>query len=389
MELGKRHHPSDNEGMFEGRRQWYLYWGAWGLLSVYYFSWDVFWYFQSPSNTLSIRSILILAAMNLAQNAAWALIGLVLLALVRRFPIESFSWRAWKALCIHLVSGLVLTVVGLLASFFIALATDGRLPVASEFLWRGFRNFFFRYFHTNYLIMLVLVGAYHMVLVYRRYRKREVEAAQLEKGFVEAQNQALRMQLQPHFLFNTLNSISALVHLNPDTADQMITKLADLLRISLEQSGQQEVPLSMETLYLERYLAIERIRFQDRLTVAFDIPESLRRARVPSFVLQPLVENAIKHGVNARSTGGHIAVRARAQDGQLCLEVEDDGPGFITPTRPGGGIGTANTRRRLQLLYGEKQSFELQSIPGKGTLARVCLPLTISDSGPLPQEAIA
>ncbi len=375
--------------MFEGRRQWYVYWGAWGLLSVYYLTWDLVWFFQNPSNVLSIKSIAVLAGMNLTQNAAWALIGLALFALVRKFPIETLSWRAWRAIAIQLFSVLFLTVVGLVASFFIYLAVEGRLPIPMEFLWRGLRNFFYRYFHTNYLIMLVLVGAYHMVLVYRRYRKREVEAAQLEKGFVEAQNQALRMQLQPHFLFNTLNSISALVHLNPDTADQMITKLADLLRISLEQSGQQEVPLSMETLYLERYLAIERIRFQDRLTVAFDIPEGLRRARVPSFVLQPLVENSIKHGVNARASGGHIDVRARMEGELLCLEVEDDGPGFVTPTRPGGGIGTANTRKRLQLLYGEKQSFELQSIPGKGTLARICLPLTISDSGPLPQEAIA
>jgi sensor histidine kinase YesM len=375
--------------MFEDRRQWYWYWGAWGLLAIYYLSWDLVWSSLNPANSPSFRTVVVLTVMNVAQNASWALIGLVVLALAKRFPIESFSWRSWKVLGIHLVSSLALTVVGLAASFLIALGTEGRLTSAWEFLWKGFRVFFFRYFHTNYLIMLVLLSAYHMVLVYRRYRKREVEAAQLEKGFVEAQNQALRMQLQPHFLFNTLNSISALVHLNPDTADQMITKLADLLRISLEQSGQQEVSLAQETMYLERYLAIERIRFQDRLTVGFDIPEELRRARVPSFVLQPLVENAIKHGVNARSTGGHIEVRAREVEGALWLEVEDDGPGFATPTRPGGGIGTSNTRRRLQLLYGDKQSFELQSIPGKGTLARVRLPLNLADSGPFPQEAIA
>lgn len=370
--------------MFEQRRQWYWYWGAWGLLSIYYLSWDLLWVSREPDPVFTLDRVLRLTLLNVAQNVSWALIGLVVMELVRRFPIERLDPRGWRAISFHLFSTFMLTVVGLVVSFLLARLVSGSLILPRDILLKALRRFFFAYFHTNYLIMLVLVSVYHLILVYRRSRQREVEAAQLEKGFVEAQNQALRMQLQPHFLFNTLNSISALVHLNPDTADQMITRLGDLLRISLEQSGQQEVSLAQETLYLDRYLAIERIRFQDRLTVGFDIPEELQRARVPSFVLQPLVENAIKHGVNSRATGGHIQVRARVEDDRLCLEVEDDGPGFVTPTRPGGGIGTSNTRKRLQLLYADRQSFELQSIPGKGTLARVRLPLAYS---PEPLEA--
>ncbi len=377
--------------MFEDRRQVWWYWGAWGLLAVYNTTWD-----------LALRSTrwsgwFMLLQMNIAQILVWATLGFGLLAVARRFPIESLewtNWRSWRVLGIHFGASFLATLAGLLGTFLVAIAFS-RLERGTFFewnvletvrnyrFWLGYEDFLKRYFHTNFLVMLALLSAYHMVMAHRRYKKREVEAAQLEKAFMQAQNQALRMQLQPHFLFNTLNSIAALVHIDPDLADRMIARLGDLLRLSLDQSGQQEVTLAQEAQFLDRYLAIERLRFQDRLTIGITIPEDLAQARVPSFVLQPLVENAIKHGVGASATGGHIAVRARVEEGMLCLEVEDDGPGFVTTPRPGHGIGTGNTRQRLNLLYGEQQSFELLSIPGKGTLARVRLPLSFSspDSG--------
>ncbi len=380
--------------MFEDRRQWWWYWGAWGLLAVYNTTWDLA---LRTSKTNWWSDWFMLLQMNVAQILVWALLGFGLLAVARRFPIERFewvNWRSWRVLGIHFGASFLATLAGLLGTFLVAIAFS-RLERGSFLewnilvslqeprFWRSYENFLMRYFHTNFLVMLALLSAYHMVMAHRRYKKREVEAAQLEKAFMQAQNQALRMQLQPHFLFNTLNSISALVHIDPDMADRMIARLGDLLRLSLDQSGQQEVTLAQEAQFLERYLAIERLRFQDRLTIGIEIPEELTRCRVPSFVLQPLVENAIKHGVGASASGGHIGVRARTEDGMLCLEVEDDGPGFVTSPRPGHGIGTGNTRQRLQLLYGEAQSFELLSIPGKGTLARVRLPLTFSspDSG--------
>ncbi len=380
--------------MFEERRQWGWYWGAWGLLALYNTTWD-----------LAMRGTrwadwFVLLEMNVAQILVWALLGFGLLALARRFPVEGFHWRNWRVLGIHLGSCLLATLTGLLLIFLVAMAfyrlergtlLDWRIQESfrNPRFWVNYKDFLFRYFHSYYLVTLALVSAYHMVMAHRRFKRRELEAAQLEKAFVQAQNQALRMQMQPHFLFNTLNSISALIHLDPETADRMIARLGDLLRLSLEQSGQQEVTLSQEAQFLERYLAIERIRFQDRLTIGLQIPEDLKAARVPSFVLQPLVENAIKHGVGASAEGGHIAVRARRDDGMLCLEVQDDGPGFVTTPRLGHGIGTANTRQRLQLLYGDQQSFELLSIPGKGTLARVRLPLSFTSADSGEMEVVA
>ena len=375
--------------MFEDRRQWWWYWGAWGLLAIYNTTWDLA---LRTSKTNWWSDWFMLLQMNVAQILVWALLGFGLLAVARRFPIEGFewaNWRSWRVLSLHFGASFMATLAGLFGTFLVAIAFS-RLERGTFYewnlleslrtprFWLGYEDFLKRYFHTNFLVMLALLGAYHMVLAHRRYKRREVEAAQLEKAFMQAQNQALRMQLQPHFLFNTLNSIAALVHIDPDMADRMIARLGDLLRLSLDQSGQQEVTLAQEAQFLERYLAIERLRFQDRLTIGIEIPEELTRCKVPSFVLQPLVENAIKHGVGASATGGHIAVRARTEEGMLCLEVEDDGPGFVTSPRPGHGIGTGNTRQRLQLLYGEAQSFELLSIPGKGTLARVRLPLSFS-----------
>ena len=388
---------ADNQGMFEERRQWGWYWGAWGLLALYNTTWD-----------LALRSSrwsdwFLLLQMNVAQILVWALLGFGLLALAQRFPVEGLnwrSWRSWRVVAIHLGSCFVATLVGLFLTYLVAMLffrlergtlLDWRLQESfrNPQFWANFKGFLYRYFHSNYLVTLALVSAYHMVMAHRRYKKREVEAAQLERAFMHAQNQALRMQLQPHFLFNTLNSISALIHLDPETADRMIARLGDLLRLSLDQSGQQEVTLAQEAQFLERYLAIERIRFQDRLTIGLQIPEDLKAARVPSFVLQPLVENAIKHGVGASADGGHIAVRARKEEGMLCLEVQDDGPGFVTNPRPGHGIGTGNTRQRLQLLYGDRQSFELLSIPGKGTLARVRLPLSFTQPESGENEVVA
>ncbi len=211
---------------------------------------------------------------------------------------------------------------------------------------------------------------------YRRYREREVQTAQLQRELVEARLEALRMQLNPHFLFNTLHTVSALIHEKPDVADRMVARLSELLRLSLDQSKPQEVPLSEELDFLDRYLDIEQTRFADRLKVEKQVEAGVQDALVPYLILQPLVENAIRHGIEPREDLGHLTIRARRSDGMLELRVSDNGAGLAAdgaaPARE--GIGLSNTRSRLRHLYGDNFKLELVNGTGGGLEARLDLP---------------
>ena len=232
--------------------------------------------------------------------------------------------------------------------------------------------FFWMYAHLNLLLMLVVLGAYHGWRLRQRVRERELEAAHLKSRLTEAQNQALRMQIQPHFLFNTLHSISALLHSEPAAADRMLSRLADLLRMTLDLGSRQEITLRQELGYIENYLAIEAIRFDEQLRVNYAIqPESLE-ARVPAFLLQPLVENAVKHGFSSQSRKCTLEVRASRVEEWLELVVEDDGIGYEGGGRQ--GTGTTNTAARLQLLYRDRHRFTLTGEAGKGTVACIRIP---------------
>jgi two-component system LytT family sensor kinase len=209
---------------------------------------------------------------------------------------------------------------------------------------------------------------------YSKYRERELSAAELEKQLAEARLQALQMQLNPHFLFNSLHSISALMHQDVEGADGMIARLSDLLRAALESSDTQEVTLREELDLLKRYLAIEQIRFGDRLNVNIAAPPELLDAEVPNLILQPLVENAIRHGVEPRATPGRIELRAQRSNNALVLEVSDNGPGLPSSQPMDEGVGLSNTRTRLRTLYGEAHSFELRQSPEGGLLVRLTIP---------------
>jgi signal transduction histidine kinase len=317
-----------------------------------------------------------LLPLNLLQNSIWGLLGLVVLYLARRFPIEDVSSRAWRAWMLHGAASLVVTAVGLLLIYlanFPFMEEKGRAEFLAHFA-KGVLRFFRNYFQMSLFTMWGVLAAFHVVRAHRLMRERELEATQLESRLAQAQNQALRMQLQPHFLFNTLNSISALIHSDGEAADQMLTRLADLLRMTLDGGSTQEVPLRQELAFCEGYLAIEHIRFQDRLKVRFEIPPDCMEARVPSFLLQPLVENAIKHGVSGLARASTIEVRARRDGEWLELEVKDDGKGFEKGRE---GIGTTNTTHRLRLLYKERQKFTLLSEPGNGTTALIRIPWSV------------
>jgi two-component system LytT family sensor kinase len=199
--------------------------------------------------------------------------------------------------------------------------------------------------------------------------------------------QALKMQLHPHFLFNALHSISALVHSDPDAADKMIARLGDFLRLTLDSAAAQEVPLRQELEFLNCYLDIERTRFRDRLTTEIHADPQVLDCRVPNLILQPIVENAIRHGVSQRAAHGHVEVRAARAGQALRLEVRDNGRGLPEGADAGrakqGGVGLANTRARLQQLYGGDYRFELQNAPAGGAVVTLELPL----HGSAPPEA--
>jgi len=243
------------------------------------------------------------------------------------------------------------------------------------------------FYETTWFYMMCALGCVSFAaggfLLYRRDRNRELMASQLESKLAQAQLQVLEMQLQPHFLFNTLNGIMVLIRENPEKAGKMIARLSELLRMTLERRGVQEVPLQKELEFVERYLQIEMIRFEDRLTVHQEISNALRDALVPNMVLQPLVENAIRHGVAKRRGQARIEISATRQNGSITLSVRDNGTGLSPSARQEikEGIGLSNIRARLQQLYGAAQEFELTSPQGGGVDARLTIPLRLSQEG--------
>jgi LytS/YehU family sensor histidine kinase len=215
------------------------------------------------------------------------------------------------------------------------------------------------------------------VLYYRRYREREQAAEQLARGLSEARLQALKMQLQPHFLFNTLNAISALIPDEAKPARRMIARLGDLLRVTLEHEETQEVTLREELAFLEPYLEIEQARLEDRLTVVMNIAPETLDALVPHLMLQPLVENAIRHGIAARIEPGRVEISSsREPADRLQLEIRDDGRGLngdggVSSRR---GVGLTNIRSRLEQLYGGGHHFKLENQAAGGVLVQINLP---------------
>ena len=226
---------------------------------------------------------------------------------------------------------------------------------------------------VNLPVYAGFVLAWYAVTFYRESRDRQMKAVELESLLRQAQLEALRSQLNPHFLFNALHSIAELVHQDPKLAEQLIVRLGELLRQALETTRQPELTLSEELEFIRGYLDIEQMRLGDRLRVNWEVEPDALQARVPSLVLQPLVENAIQHGIAATAAPGTLTLRARRQDGFLHVDIADSGPGLASPDLRPQGIGIANTRARLQRLYGERHGFELQH--GSGLTVKLRIPL--------------
>ena len=232
------------------------------------------------------------------------------------------------------------------------------------------------------LVYWSLVGVCQAITNFRSSQERERRAAELEARLTSAKLQALRMQINPHFLFNTLNSIAALVYVNPRAADEMLGDLSELLRRSLDSMEEQEVPLAQELEFIGAYISIEQKRFGERLRVEQSVPDELRKALVPALILQPLVENAIRHGIEPRRGPGLISIEAKQEDNHLHLIVRDNGRGLPGADLNGSarhGVGLANTRARLQGLYGQDQSFSFGRAEPQGCRVEIHLPFHVSN----------
>ena len=291
----------------------------------------------------------------------WAPFAPIAIVLARRFPI--LLPGAARSLAVHALAAAAIVPAKLWADA-AARAVVLHRPLR---LWPADA-------HTALLTYAALVAAVHVIELRRKARERELRASQLESRLAQARVQILERQLQPHFLFNTLHAVSALVHEDPARADRMIGQLGDLLRLALQSEGRQEVPLRDELQFLERYVAIERTRFADRLTVEFQVDRSVLAARLPSLVLQPLVENAIRHGIAPRPAPGRIVLTAARDRGDLRVEVTDDGLGLRGPVREGVGLG--NARARLEHLYGPGDHLTLDPAPAGGVRVTLRVPFS-------------
>lgn len=298
--------------------------------------------------------------------------------LARRFPFERGRLK-------------VTIPVHVLAACLVSLGTLSVYTLFWEKILRGFTSEFdvsmlqgrlVADFHFYVLVYFVLIGSYHVYNYYWRFREHqrramqlEVEAAQLETKLAQAQLDALKMQIHPHFLFNTLNSISVLMRDDAEAANEMLLRLSELLRVTLRSEATQVVPLRQELDFLRDYLAIEQTRFHDRLTVKFDVADDALDAAVPNLILQPLVENAIRHGIAHRADAGVVEIRARRDNGFVDLSVMDNGTGAPTVSKS-PGIGLKNSRERLQKLYGDRHRFEVISDGGEGFRVNIQIPYT-------------
>jgi len=305
----------------------------------------------------------------------WAFATPLVLLAAAKLPIERNNWI--RSTLLHIPLCLVLSVlVTALGRVLIWLNFGYR--VGKPLTFESVTNFVVANFSEGIGIYLLIAITSYAFSYYRRYRQGQLRTLQLEAQLSQSQLHALKMQLHPHFLFNTLHSISALLNKDPQSARKMITRLGDFLRLTLENSGTQEVTLQTEMEFLTCYLEIERIRFQDRLVTRIDLDEDTLDAKVPNLILQPIVENAIRHAIAPRSTPGLIEIQAKQEGTKLRIQVRDNGPGISEhPTSENvftKGLGLTNTGTRLKQLYGTAHLFDLSNSPEGGLVVTMEIP---------------
>jgi two-component system, LytTR family, sensor kinase len=352
--------------------QLWLVLGGWTLFGLFSF-FQAFANYALPGRGQISWSVLLAFSL----GSAWIWAALTPAAVWVSNRLDFAPGERVRSLAIHGLAGLVFVVVStLLERGFGALVSDSPLrPFVQSLLYR---------FDSRLLAYLCIVTVAQAARYALLYRERELRAAELKAQLARAELQVLKMQLQPHFLFNALNTIAELAHNDPNNADRLIARLGHLLRLSLEQAGHQVVPLRQELRFLGAYLEIEQTRFQDRLVVETDVTPEAMDAGIPALLLQPLVENAIRHGTAPRTGSGRVTIRARRDGAMLTIEIADDGPGFPADGRFADGLGLRNTRQRLAQLYGEEHALVLANADRGGAIVTIALPYLDSPEAQTP-----
>jgi len=345
-----------------------LIWGIWTVVALF-FSTQVYMMYYSGNQPIPYAKAFFVQA---SACYLWALATPLVLWLARRFRIDRNNWR--KNVFLQAGLSVALSSALIVLHFVIYMNIMGSTSKLTPF-WT------FDYLYWNLdrwlLVYWFIFVMSHASNYYRSYREGELKASQLRTQLAQAQLEALKMQVHPHFLFNTLHSISALLSKDTEAARKMISRLGDFLRLTLESGGASEVTLQQELEFLNGYLEIERIRFQDRLTTDIQVDPEVLNVRVPNLILQPIVENAMRHAIS-RTDEGHVEITAVPRNGSVRIEVKDNGPGILADPKALGrnsrGVGLANTQARLSGLYGTAAKFELRNRPSGGLTVMLEVP---------------
>jgi len=297
----------------------------------------------------------------------WALFAPLVIGIAHKYPLRRRN--AGRIVALHVLCGSIVSLIHLV--LFVLIFHGLRLSIAERGSLSDTLQFAFPLdFHVG-------VAVYFLIILLKQYGESEQRVARLQAELTQAQLQALKMQLHPHFLFNTLNSISSYLRIDVEIADEMIGRLGDFLRLTLQNPGKQEIVLEKELEFLKLYLGIEQLRFQDRLRLEFEIDPDALSVLVPNLILQPLVENAVRHGVAAQPGVGEIRITANRVESELRIQIQDNGAGFSQQITEGIGIST--TRDRLRQMYGAEGRLTFANQSGGGAVVNLTIPFHVSE----------
>jgi two-component system LytT family sensor kinase len=348
-----------------------LVFGGWVLLG-FLLTFEL--YFNNRAMSKMAPDMVDIAIPQFGRALMWASLAPLILRLREKMPLSRGHW--YGGISFHLAMSFVVMATYYLGRI-LAYMLFGE-KILDDFWYVALKGFYGRNIIDMGFYWAVLAFGYSMEL-YQRYKNEELKSAQLEARLIETELKALREQLRPHFLFNTMNTIAVLVREGKnDEAVTLLARLSSLLRMSLDTSRTHEVTLRQEMEFLDRYIEIQKARFSDRLSVSVDIEPAALDARIPNLILQPLVENAILHGIAPKSGPGHVCVNGHVAEGNLHLEVRDDGPG-LSHQGEGmkEGVGLSNTRERIAKIYGPRGRISLHSEPGRGVSVQLVFPCRI------------
>jgi len=347
-------------------RKWLYIFAAWTAAALFFAS-NFVLQNQISSQPMSVWQAV---SVQLASGYGWFVLMPVILWLANHFPLDRRG---------NLARNIIANLIGCVALVLIHLAWDAFSQSVLNFRNRQFETYFSAYafqfylnFHWSCVVYLQINGIIYGIRYYNKFRAGELRSSQLEGRLAQTRLKILQMQLHPHFLFNTHNAIAELIHKDPATAEKMVENLSDLLRMSLNKLNVEEISFQQELEFLNKYLEIEQTRFQDRLKIKKDIAPDTLDATVPNMILQPLIENAVKHGIAPLIEGGTIEIRSFKENGNLRVQICDDGIGASGKIIE--GIGISNTRARLKHLYDNAHEFLIESNKDKGMSVNLVVP---------------